>query len=78
MRKYWMWRGFAELADLISNIVGYKGNIVYDSSMPDGTPKKLLDSSKLFGMGWKPKISLEEGLKETYKDYIENYGKYRS
>ena len=67
-----------ELADLISNIVGYKGNIVYDSSMPDGTPKKLLDSSKLFGMGWKPKISLEEGLKETYKDYIENYGKYRS
>lgn len=67
-----------ELADLISNIVGYKGNIVYDSSMPDGTPKKLLDSSKLFRMGWKPKISLEEGLKETYKDYIENYGKYRS
>lgn len=67
-----------ELADLISNIVGYKGGTIYDPSMPDGTPKKLLDSSKLFGMGWQPKISLEDGLRETYEDYQKNHMNYRS
>jgi GDP-L-fucose synthase len=45
---------------------------VWDSSKPDGTPRKLMDSSKMQGMGWKPKIQLKEGLIETYKRYVEN------
>ncbi len=67
-----------ELGELIRDIVGYRGEIVYDPSYPDGTPRKLLDSSKLFAMGWRPSISLREGLKETYLDYIENSKNYRS
>lgn len=67
-----------ELGELIRDIVGYRGEIIYDPSYPDGTPRKLLDSSKLFAMGWRPSISLREGLKETYLDYIENSKNYRS
>lgn len=67
-----------ELGELIRDIVGYQGEIVYDSSYPDGTPRKLLDSSKLFAMGWRPSISLREGLEETYLDYIKNRKNYRS
>jgi GDP-L-fucose synthase len=55
-----------ELAHLISNVVGFAGNIVTDISKPDGTPRKLLDSSKLSSLGWRPKIGLEEGLHATY------------
>lgn len=66
-----------QLAQLIREIVGFNGEIVYDTSMPDGTPRKLLDSSKLFGMGWKPRIDLRKGLEETYRDYIINHEKYR-
>jgi len=46
----------------------YKGEIKFDSTKPDGTPRKLLDVSKLMALGWKPKISLEEGVKMVYKD----------
>jgi GDP-L-fucose synthase len=60
------------LAELIKRIVGYKGEIVFDPSMPDGTPRKLLDISKIKKLGWRPKISLEEGLKITYDSYISN------
>lgn len=67
----------ADLAQMVKKIVGYEGEIVYDSSMPDGTPRKLLDSSKLFDLGWKPKISLEDGLKRVYVDYVNNFKKYR-
>lgn len=58
------------LAELIKRIVDYKGEIVFDPSMPDGTPRKLLDISKLSKLGWRPKTSLEEGLKITYDSYI--------
>jgi GDP-L-fucose synthase len=58
-----------ELAQLVSDLVGYKGQIVFDSSKPDGTPKKLLDVSKINRLGWKAKTSLEEGLKETIAWY---------
>lgn len=58
-----------ELADLIKNVVGYKGQINWDTAMPDGTPRKLLDSSKIAGLGWSPKIPLLEGLTETYQWY---------
>ncbi|KAI3446702.1 hypothetical protein Pfo_003367 [Paulownia fortunei] len=56
----------------LAEVVGYEGEIVWDSTKPDGTPRKLMDSSKLEGLGWKPKISLEEGLKDTYQWYLEN------
>lgn len=67
----------SELAQIIKEVVGYDGEIVYDPSKPDGTPRKLLDSSKLFALGWRPRISLREGLERTYKDYLENGSKYR-
>ncbi|CAA2987395.1 GDP-L-fucose synthase 2 [Olea europaea subsp. europaea] len=61
-----------ELAELVKDVVDYKGEIAWDSSKPDGTPKKLMDSSKLAAIGWKAKVSLKEGLKDTYKWYLEN------
>jgi GDP-L-fucose synthase len=60
------------LAKLIKRIVDYKGDIVFDPSMPDGTPRKLLDISKIEKLGWRPKIGLEEGLKITYGSYIKS------
>ena len=60
-----------ELARLVGEITGYQGNIVFDTSKPDGTPRKLLDVSRLTGLGWKSKIALREGLAETYKWYLE-------
>lgn len=59
----------AELALLVKDIAGYTGNIEYDTQKPDGTPLKLLDVGKLRRLGWKPKISLEEGIKKTYEWY---------
>jgi GDP-L-fucose synthase len=55
-----------ELAELIARIVGFEGEIVYDTSKPDGTPRKLLDVSRLFALGWRPRLPLEEGLRQTY------------
>ncbi|ADE35625.1 GDP-L-fucose synthase [Methanohalophilus mahii] len=61
-----------ELAELIKDVVGYEGDIVYDSSKPDGTPRKLLDVSKLNGLGWTSSIGLKEGIKATYRWYVGN------
>jgi GDP-L-fucose synthase len=60
----------SELAQLVAEIVGFRGEIVYDTSKPDGTPRKLLNISRISAMGWKPKISLREGLARTYVDYL--------
>ncbi len=60
-----------ELANLTASIVGYKGEIIWDISKPDGTPRKLLDVSKLKKMGWSAKTNLEKGIKLTLKSYIE-------
>ena len=60
----------AKLAVLIGKTVGYKGRITYDSSKPDGTPRKLLDSSRLNALGWQARITLEEGLVSAYKDFL--------
>ena len=60
------------LAELISEIVGFNGNLIFDSSMPDGNPRKLLDSTLINNLGWSAKTSLEEGLKLTYKWYVKN------
>jgi GDP-L-fucose synthase len=61
-----------DLANLIAEVVGYSGKIVFDASKPDGTPRKLLDCSKLSALGWQATISLENGLHRTYRDYQQN------
>lgn len=61
-----------ELAETIQELVGYEGNLVFDSTKPDGMPKKLLDVSKLHAAGWRHKIGFEEGLKRTYDWYLTN------
>ena len=67
-----------DLGSLIAQIVGFKGSITYDNIHPDGTPRKLLDSTKLFSTGWRPRFSLEEGLKATYEDFRTHAGNYIS
>lgn len=59
-----------ELAEIVQRVVGYEGEIVFNTQMPDGTPRKLLDSSRLLNMGWKHKTELEEGLKLSYNDFL--------
>ena len=61
------------LAELIKNVVGYQGDIKFDTSKPDGTPRKLMDVSKLHSKGWKHKIELEEGIKLAYQDFLSRY-----
>jgi len=66
-----------ELAALIQEIVGFKGKIEWDSSKPDGTPRKLLDVSRIKALGWMPKTSLRSGIESTYTWYREQYGTQR-
>ncbi|NQV18104.1 MAG: GDP-L-fucose synthase [Armatimonadetes bacterium] len=63
-----------KLAQLIAKTVGYSGEIKYDTTMPDGTPRKLLDVSRLKELGWNAKIHLKEGLRLAYNWFLENYG----
>jgi GDP-L-fucose synthase len=60
----------AELARMVAQTVGYEGNIEFDSSMPDGTPRKLLDSSRINALGWRARMSLQDGLGETYEWFL--------
>ena len=62
----------SELASRIAGVVGFRGSIATDPSKPDGTPRKLLDVSKLSDLGWKPKIPFEEGIASTYRWFLEN------
>jgi GDP-L-fucose synthase len=59
-----------ELALLLKEIVGFEGDIIFDTNKPDGTPRKLMNSDRINLMGWKPKISLEKGFKLTYQDFV--------
>ena len=61
-----------KLANLVSGIVGFAGDIMYDSSKPDGTPRKLMDVGRLTGLGWKYKTELRDGITATYKWFLEN------
>lgn len=61
-----------ELTELVAKVIGYNGVIKWDTSRPNGTPRKLLDVSKAEGLGWKYKTELEEGIRLTYKDFLEN------
>jgi GDP-L-fucose synthase len=66
-----------ELVETVAKIVGYQGDIVFDTSKPDGTPRKLMDVSRLESLGWKASISLEDGLKETYQWFLANQDTFR-
>jgi GDP-L-fucose synthase len=66
-----------ELADLVAEIVGYHGEIKWDPSKPDGTPRKLLDTRRLDALGWKAKTSLAEGIQATYEWYLAHQGDHR-
>jgi nucleoside-diphosphate-sugar epimerase len=62
-----------ELAETVKDVVGYEGKIEWDSSKPDGTPRKLMDSSRLRSLGWAPEISLAEGIARAYEDFKDTY-----
>ena len=61
-----------DLAYTIKDVVDYKGTVNFNSSYPNGTPRKFLDSSKLMNLGWKPNINLEKGIEKTYNDLLES------
>lgn len=62
-----------ELAQIVKEVVGYEGNIVFNSSMPDGTPRKLCDVSKLQELGWRHSVNLSDGIKMAYESYLEKH-----
>ncbi|MEJ0051265.1 MAG: GDP-L-fucose synthase [Methylovirgula sp.] len=62
-----------ELAEKIGRTVGFEGRLVFDMSKPDGTPRKLIDSSRINGLGWRPRIGLEEGISSTYQWFLETH-----
>jgi len=59
-----------ELAEKVSEVIGFEGSMNWDSTKPNGTPRKLMDSSKLFNTGWRPKVNLEDGIRMAYKDFL--------
>jgi len=67
----------SDLAEIIKNEVGFKGNILFDTSKPDGTPRKLLDVTLLTNLGWQSSISLNQGIADTYKWFCKNHKKFR-
>jgi GDP-L-fucose synthase len=62
-----------ELAEKIGGIVGFEGRVVFDTSKPDGTPRKLIDSSRINGLGWRPHIGLDQGISSTYRWFLETH-----
>ncbi len=66
-----------ELAETLARVTGYSGRLVFDASKPDGTPRKLMDVSRLGSLGWRASISLEDGLRQTYRWYLEHHAEAR-
>jgi GDP-L-fucose synthase len=66
-----------ELAETVASVAGFQGRLVFDSSKPDGTPRKLLDTSRLSALGWKPKIRLRTGIEGTYAWFEEHVAEAR-
>jgi len=62
-----------QLAETVGRIVGFTGEIRWDTTKPNGTPRKLMDSSRLLALGWAPKVSLEEGIRKAYQDFLGRY-----
>ncbi|MBP30812.1 GDP-L-fucose synthase [Methylobacterium sp.] len=67
-----------ELAEALAQVIGYAGRLDFDATKPDGTPRKLMDVSRLKAMGWRPEIGLEDGLRQTYGWFLENHASIRS
>lgn len=67
-----------ELAQMVAGVVGYRGRIVTDPDKPDGTPRKLMDVSRINAMGWRARIGLRDGITDTYRWYLQNLGRLRS
>jgi GDP-L-fucose synthase len=67
----------AELAHTLAKVVGFKGRVIFDTSKPDGAPRKLMDVTRLKSMGWQAQISLEAGLKSTYDWFLQNQADIR-
>ena len=67
-----------ELAEALARVIGYAGRLEFDATKPDGTPRKLMDVSRLTAMGWQPEIALEQGLRQTYGWFLENHASLRS
>jgi len=67
-----------ELAETIARVTGFKGRLVFDATKPDGTPRKLLDVSRLRALGWEARIGLEEGLRDAYRWYVDNVEQARA
>lgn len=65
-----------QLAELVQDVVGFTGELRWNTDKPDGTPRKLMDVSKLHGMGWKHRIELRQGLEHTYQDFLQNEAVY--
>jgi GDP-L-fucose synthase len=61
-----------ELVEIICDVVGFEGEITYDADKPDGTPRKLLDTSRINALGWRPKILLRDGIAQTYEWFLAN------
>jgi GDP-L-fucose synthase len=62
-----------ELAETVKRVIGFEGEIVWDTSKPDGTPRKLMDSSRLFALGWRPQVDLEEGIRRSCQDFLKRH-----
>jgi GDP-L-fucose synthase len=67
-----------ELAETVARVTGFKGRLTFDASKPDGTPRKLLDVSRLKSLGWEARIGLEDGLRDTYDWFVANHDNFRS
>ena len=67
----------ADFAAAVAQVVGYRGRFVFDTGRPDGTPRKLLDCSRIRGLGWRPQTSLAAGLADAYNDFLRGGGRYR-
>jgi len=68
-------QSISELAQMVARVVGFRGEFVYDDSMPDGTPRKVMDVSRMRAMGWEAKIALAEGLASAYRDFLDTAGR---
>jgi GDP-L-fucose synthase len=66
------------LAETVAKVTGFKGHLEFDATKPDGTPRKLMDVSRLADLGWKASISLEDGLRDAYQWYLNNIDTARS
>jgi GDP-L-fucose synthase len=64
-----------ELTEIVKRVVGFQGDVVWDKSKPDGTPRKLMDSSRLAALGWKPRVDLEMGIRAAYEDFLKRFMK---